>query len=1134
MVTSFIQAQCGRLHRRVHAVGSVISVFAAAMVALGWASAMAGVKTDNTLGHPAATLNGPNFLIPASLGQAHGGNLFQSFDQFNLATGESATFSGPGSINNVIARVTGGTSSSIDGTLSCTIPNANLYLINPAGVMFGPNAQLNITGSFAVTTAQVLRHSAGGTFDAQTPSSSVLSAAPPSAFGFTTAGAAPISVAGVLAVPTGKTISIIAGPVTVAGGTVSAPAGRINLVSAAGAGDVKVDPASTTSTLDASGISTFADMTLNAGAQVFADGAGGGRVVLRAGKLVLDSDAAVKARTLGGQNGAGVSITADTVSMTNGGFVSTGTRAGASGNAGPIDVTSNSVTLDGADDSSPPLRSGLFASTSGGATGNAGNVTIHTGALSVTNQAEIDVGTTTTGQGGNVSITATSVNVDAQGSDAFTGIFSQVRGPSGTAGNGGNISITTDSLTMNSNGVISTSVFSSGAGGSISINAKTVSVAGSASIAAETTTDFGNAGDINLTTTGLTLQGGGNISADTLGDPANSVFTFGNGGNVTISTSTALIDAQGAPAFTGVLSQSLGSFGAAGNIVFHADKLTIQNGGEISSESLNGGQGGNVDVTASSLSIDSKDASGFTGIRATTDFGSSPGGNVQVVADQLFITNASGEISADTSDAGNSGNVTVQSKSIDITAGGRLSANSSGAGNAGSMSVTSNKITLDGTGGILTGIRAEASSTGLPGQIAVNAQQMHVVHGAVIDSSSDGAGTSAAGATGGSVTINGGTLVVAGTNSQIGAASQGATPGGSIQINANSVAVNDSASITTQVSGTGGGGTIAINAQRVNVRNNVATIKAITSGPAKGGDIAVNARRVNIAGHSAIAASTTGTGDGGSVHLTGNALVVTSSSAVDSTSTQTGSAGRVSIDSNHVHVTRKSFLSSGATASGNGNTLTINAAANLTLDNNAAITSESVASSGGDIGITSKGPVSVSHSIIFSSAGVDAGSITIATPGSLDVFHSDISTQAGHNGGNISLRPGIASLNASFVTASAHNNGGNISIQPQALLISAHTPVTATGTLGESGHIDLTPPDQTIASSVARLPVSLYTTDLTLQPSCGQMTGMMNVSSFVISGRGGVPLGPDTWQVDFGVQNLAEPPASPATQPAGK
>jgi filamentous hemagglutinin family protein len=97
---------------------------------------------------PAQTLVGPNYSISAGLGKQVGSNLFHSFGQFGLSTGESAAFSGPATVNNVIGRVTGGNLSSIDGRIQSNIAGANLYLINPSGIVFGPHATVNVSGSF--------------------------------------------------------------------------------------------------------------------------------------------------------------------------------------------------------------------------------------------------------------------------------------------------------------------------------------------------------------------------------------------------------------------------------------------------------------------------------------------------------------------------------------------------------------------------------------------------------------------------------------------------------------------------------------------------------------------------------------------------------------------------------------------------------------------------------------------------------------------------------------------------------------------------------------------------------------------------------------------------------------------------
>jgi filamentous hemagglutinin family protein len=157
----------------------------------------AEVTLDGTLG-PAGAIEGPNYnyVIPAEVGQQRGDNLFHSFGRFSIETLGSATFTGPSTIANVIGRVTGGQSSWIDGALRSDIPSANLYLLNPAGVAFGPNATLDVKGSFHVSTADYLRLGDGGVFHATQPQASGLTSAPPSAFGFLDDHPASISIIG--------------------------------------------------------------------------------------------------------------------------------------------------------------------------------------------------------------------------------------------------------------------------------------------------------------------------------------------------------------------------------------------------------------------------------------------------------------------------------------------------------------------------------------------------------------------------------------------------------------------------------------------------------------------------------------------------------------------------------------------------------------------------------------------------------------------------------------------------------------------------------------------------------------------------------------------------------------------------
>ncbi len=167
-------------------------------------AAQAQVTLDGTLGR-AGALSGPNYQITPDLGQQRGGNLFHSFGQFSINTGESATFSGPHSVSNIIGRVTGGQMSFIDGTIRSTIPGANLYLLNPAGMLFGENARLDVNGAFHASTADYVRLDDGGRFDARTPANSLLTVAPVAAFGFLGESPAPITLTGEFPPSPGRT-----------------------------------------------------------------------------------------------------------------------------------------------------------------------------------------------------------------------------------------------------------------------------------------------------------------------------------------------------------------------------------------------------------------------------------------------------------------------------------------------------------------------------------------------------------------------------------------------------------------------------------------------------------------------------------------------------------------------------------------------------------------------------------------------------------------------------------------------------------------------------------------------------------------------------------------------------------------
>src|SRR3954454_24638461 len=159
----------------------LLAVAPSALILLSSASAQ--IRTDGSVG-PARSLLGPGFAIGAGLGKQVGPNLFHSFTTFNVGHGETATFTGPSSVGNIISRVTGGQTSQVDGQIASTIPGANLFLLNPSGWVFGPHATLNVQGSVHVSSTDHLHFADGTRLPTGTPTGSSLTSAPPEAFGF--------------------------------------------------------------------------------------------------------------------------------------------------------------------------------------------------------------------------------------------------------------------------------------------------------------------------------------------------------------------------------------------------------------------------------------------------------------------------------------------------------------------------------------------------------------------------------------------------------------------------------------------------------------------------------------------------------------------------------------------------------------------------------------------------------------------------------------------------------------------------------------------------------------------------------------------------------------------------------------
>ncbi len=603
------------------------------------ATTQAEITVDGSLGSFRGSLAGPDFQIDANLGRQVGSNLFHSFGAFNINHPESATFTANGSVGsiaNVLGRVTGDSASTIDGLLRSTIPNANLFFINPHGVAFGPHAQLDVPGSFHVSTADYLRLEDGVRFAAQpSANDALLTTAPPVAFGFLSEQPAGISVQGsAIELKEGETLSLVGGDFDFVGtgldsqgqptSFLGAPSGRINLASVASSGEVSLG----TTGLGLHGFTQLGQITLSQNSLVSTDGLGGGRIFIRGGRLVADS-AFITANTLGDQDGKSIDINVTGELLDN-------------------DAQIQAVTV---------------------GTGAAGDITLKAGKLAVRNGASIFAGTLGKGRGGDVSVEAADMLLSGDGAQFFTGI-SAVAAP-GSAGAAGNVTVKAGKLAVRNGAEIFAGTFGTGRGGDVWVEAADMLLSGDGSevptgiLAQAVTGSTGAAGDVTVKADRLAIRDGAGISASTFG--------MGRGGDVWVEAADMLLSRDGSEFFTGITAQAgLGSTGAAGDVTVKADKLAVRNGAGISASTFGTGRGGDVWVEAADMLLSMDGSEFFTGIAAQANPGST----------------------------GAAGDVTVKADRLAIRDGARIAASTFGTGRGGSIAITARDIELSDRGGI--------------------------------------------------------------------------------------------------------------------------------------------------------------------------------------------------------------------------------------------------------------------------------------------------------------------------------------------------------------------------------------------------------------------------------------------------
>ncbi|MGG6285484.1 filamentous hemagglutinin N-terminal domain-containing protein [Leptolyngbya sp. AN03gr2] len=730
-------------------------------------------------------------------GTQRGTNLFHSFSEFSLtpSTIESARFDNAAGIENIITRVTGGSVSNINGLIQAN-GNANLILLNPNGFIFGEQATLNIGGSFLASSAERLRFGDGTEFEARSTTPPLLTISQPIALQY---GATPgtIRVEGSghfvyvnpdpfeivrafrpigLGVGTGKTLALIGGRVELQGGNLTAEQGQIEIGAIANS---TVNFASTASgwefTYPTS--AAFQDVVFAQGSSADASGTSGGRVRVQARDVQLLDGSTLLALTLGDGTGGTVQINASNSVLLRGEFVY---------------------------QDFPYFPSSLLTEVNFGASGQGGNIAVKTGQFLATEGAKISSSTAGSGNGGQLSIDATTI--DIEGASPNFGSTSLSAGSTGgeTGGNGGLIKLTADTIRFANSGAMISTTNGRGAAGSVEIQARILELVGAS--------EFGASG-IFVETFPNSTGRGGNVSIVAeqfrLAEEASvQALTFGSGdaGTLTLNVNQLQITDRAS-----LLSNTFGS-GDAGAITLNVNRLSLTNQGYISTATSGAGDAGNLTIKAQEIELQGSDAPSPTGIFAAVD----PGGT------------------------GQGGILSIDTQRLRVLNGAQIAADTFGSGNAQSLSITAQDIELAGSlpqrrSGIFAGALV---NTGAGGNVFVKSDRLTIRDGATISASNFASQNQVSPGQGaaGNIDIRANTVRL--NNGSINAST--VTGGrGNIAVRSTTLTLLNQSLISTNSQGTEPGGNIVLNTDfLVGFRNSDITANAVN---ARGGRVTVNA-----------------------------------------------------------------------------------------------------------------------------------------------------------------------------------------------------------------------------------------------------------------------------------------------------
>ncbi|MDM8547215.1 filamentous hemagglutinin N-terminal domain-containing protein [Candidatus Venteria ishoeyi] len=647
----------------------------------------------SSIGNEQLSINDGEYAITQDLGVTAGNNLFHSFHSFNINQGETAAFSGAAHIENVISRVTGGSPSNINGMIRNSIPGADTYLMNPAGIMFGEHAQLDVQGGFHATTANNLTFTDGTEFHVDIAQPSKFSSTTPQAFGFL--GNATISANNTkLAVPAGETLALAAGNIHIHGDT----AIEMN--------NTVTEPIDATSWLAASGgeihLRTPDDGVIELERSLIdSSGAGGGLLDLSGGRLDMRESYLNATLWTAGREGLTSGVRMDfkeSIFIRSLDFFRTVSLNSYGGDyLGSLIIQTPFLHMDESIFATTQLSHGVTA-----------NYDIHADHFLLENGAQLSMNAFKTGTYGNdLRIYADTLELRGRlrGERITLGMVLREY-PSGIStpafgGQGGNLYIEAKHINMDNGGYFAVSSLGSGDGGNLRVSADDLQMR-HGSYMSSVAHGSGKAGTIDVQVNNNLLMEKRSITPFyvpfAMNDPDppeayktgyTSIISFAypesqGGGQIKINAGTLDMHTN---AFIKATSYANTAPEQQGHINVTADTITLRGGAQIKNDNfqetarimVGAGDSGNLDITAKQIDIAGSSDVHANSAFSTDSYGVGKGGNINVTAEEIVLHDGGAIISRNIGD-GDAGRINISSNNIKLNNGGKISSEALNAG----------------------------------------------------------------------------------------------------------------------------------------------------------------------------------------------------------------------------------------------------------------------------------------------------------------------------------------------------------------------------------------------------------------------------------------------------------------------